>query len=49
MKHTFAKLAYEAPETSVDWIEQERCFVATTGTLQDMDKNSLFEDEFDED
>ena len=37
--------AYEAPETSVDWIEQEECFLQSN--LKDMDSNDIF-DEFDD-
>ena len=40
------KLAYEAPETSVDVIETEQCIMSVqTRQLQDMDWNSLGEDD----
>ena len=42
------KQAYEAPDTSVDYIETERCFLQGTlnpGQMQDMNWNSLGEDE----
>lgn len=46
------KQAYEAPETSVDFIEMEQCFLQGTlnpGQLQEMNWNSLGEDDdFDE-
>lgn len=39
--------AYEAPDTSVDFIEMERCILSVVQTrqMQDMDWNSLGEDE----
>ena len=53
MKTNTPKLAYEAPETSVDFIETERCFLQGTlnpGQMQDMNWNSLTdEDDFDVD
>ena len=45
---TMTKLAYEAPETSVDVIETEQCFVATTiggQSLSDMRYNNIYEDD----
>ena len=41
------KLAYEAPETSVDVIVAEQDFVATTKgySLSDMSFNSVYEDD----
>ena len=45
---TMTKLAYEAPETSVDVIETEQCFLqgtVTTRQLQDMDWNGLADDD----
>ena len=45
MTLTFAKLAYEAPETSVDLIEQEESFLQSN--LKDMSGNDIF-DEFDD-
>ena len=42
---TPVKLAYEAPETSVDLIEQEECFLQSN--LKDMSGNDIF-DEFDD-
>lgn len=46
MKAKAIKLAYEAPETSVDVIETEQCFLESN--LKDMKSNDLF-DEFEED
>lgn len=47
------KKAYEAPDTSVDYIETEQCFLQGTlnpGQMQDMNWNSLSdEDDFDMD
>ena len=39
--------AYCAPEASLLDVMEEQCFVATTGGLQDLDPNPLYEDEFD--
>ena len=44
--------AYEAPETSVDFIEMEQCFLQGTlnpGQMQDMNWNGLADDDFDVD
>ena len=49
MKKETTKLAYEAPETSVDLIEQERSFLASDdnpGQLKDMDPNELYDEDF---
>lgn len=45
MKTKTKKLAYEAPETSVDWVEQEQCILLSN--LRDMKSNDIF-DEFDD-
>ena len=48
MKTNTRKQAYEAPDTSVDFIETERCFLQGTlnpGQMQDMDWNSLTDDD----
>ena len=40
---------YEAPDTSVDLIEQERSFLASDakpGQLKDMDPNELYDEDF---
>lgn len=51
MKNNTLKQAYEAPETSVDFIEMEQCFLQgtmDTGQMQDMNWNRLTdEDDFD--
>ena len=39
------KQAYEAPDTSVDYIETEQCFLQSN--LKDMSGNDIF-DEFDD-
>ena len=44
---TMTKLAYEAPETSVDVIETEQCFLESN--LRDFDRNVIFEEDFEED
>ena len=41
--------AYEAPDTSVDFIEMERCILSVVQTkkgLQDMDENSIYDEDF---
>ena len=40
------KLAYEATETSVDFIETEQCFLQSN--LRDFEKNVIYEEDFDE-
>lgn len=48
---TLTGKTYEAPDTSVDFIEMEQCILSVVETrqLQDMNWNSLGEDEdFDE-
>ena len=40
------KQAYEVPETSVDVIEMEECFLQSN--LRDMGKNEIYEEDFDE-
>ena len=42
------KLAYEAPDTSVDWIEMEECILSTVTPRQlgDMDPNELYDEDF---
>lgn len=46
---TFISRTYSSPEAlSVD-VREEQCFTATTGGLQDLDTNPLYEDEFDDD
>lgn len=47
MKAKAIKLAYEAPETSVDVIETEQCFLESN--LRDFDRNVIFEEDFEED
>lgn len=51
MKTAKTRQAYEAPETSVDFIEMEQCFLQgtmDTGQMQDMNWNRLTdEDDFD--
>ena len=39
---------YEAPETSVDLIQMEQCILSTAnpGSLQDMDPNDLYNEDF---
>ena len=39
---------YEAPDTSVDWIEMEQCILSTVNTRQlgDMDPNELYDEDF---
>lgn len=46
MKTKTPKLAYEAPETSVDFIETEHCFLQSN--LRDFEKNVIYEEDFDE-
>ena len=46
MKTKTKKLAYEAPEASVDVIEMEQCFLQSN--LRDMVKNEIYEEDFDE-
>ena len=47
---TLTKLAYEAPDTSVDWIEMEHDFLQGTNIggnpLQDMDPEELYDENF---
>ena len=45
MKTVAKKLTYEAPEASVDWVEQEQCVLLSN--LRDMKSNDIF-DEFDD-
>ena len=40
------KLAYEAPETSVDEIETERGFLQSN--LRDFDNNVIYEEDFED-
>ena len=42
------KLAYEAPEMSVDWIEMEQCILSVVNPRQlgDMDPNELYDEDF---
>lgn len=42
------KQAYEAPETSVDFIEMERSIlsVVSPNQMQDMDTNELYDEDF---
>ena len=43
------KLAYEAPDTSVDVIVMERCILSTTAEtkqMQDMDMNEMYDEDF---
>ena len=46
---TLSARTYTSPEASPVDVREEQCFVATTGSLQDMDPNPLYEDEFDDD
>ena len=48
MKTAKTGQAYEAPETSVDFIEMEQCILSVVQTkqLQDMDYNEVFEEDF---
>ena len=48
MKTAKTRQAYEAPETSVDFIEMEQCILSVVQTkqLQDMDYNEVFEEDF---
>lgn len=46
MRTKTPKLAYEAPETSVDFIEMEQCILSTQNTIKDMDYNEVFEEDF---
>lgn len=45
---TSIKLAYEAPETSVDVIEVEQCILSVVNPRQlgDMDPNELYDEDF---
>ena len=48
MKTAKTGQAYEAPETSVDFIEMEQCFLQGTlnpGQMQDMNWNGLADDD----
>ena len=46
---TLTKLAYEAPEASVDVIEMERSILSGRNTLPNaMDYNEVYEDDFDD-
>ena len=46
MKTAKTEQAYEAPETSVDFIEMEQCFLQSN--LRDFDKNVIYEEEFED-
>ena len=46
MKTKTTKLAYEAPEASVDWIVMEQCFLQSN--LRDFDKNVIYEEDFEQ-
>ena len=42
------KQTYEAPDTSVDFIEMEQCILSVVETrqLQDMEMNELYDEDF---
>lgn len=43
------KQTYEAPDTSVDFIEMEQCILSVVETkkgLQDMDENNIYDEGF---
>ena len=47
MKAKTPKLAYEAPETSVDFIETEQCIMSVqTRQLHDFDENEIYDEDF---
>ena len=48
MKTAKTGQAYEAPETSVDFIEMEQCILSVVQTrqLNDMDPNELYNEDF---
>jgi hypothetical protein len=46
MKTNTPKQAYEAPETSVDVLEVEQCFLESN--LRDFDKKVIYEEDFEE-
>lgn len=49
MKTKTSKQTYEAPETSVDFMEMERCILSVIETkkgLQDMDENNIYDEDF---
>ena len=48
IKTTSLFRAYRAPEASLLDVMEEQCFVATTGGLQDLEPNPLYEDDFDD-
>ena len=43
---TLVMLTYEAPDTSVDFIKMEQCFLQSN--LRDFEKNVIYEEDFDE-
>lgn len=44
----FGRMPYAPPCTDILCFSEEENFTATTGGLQDMDPNPLYEDEFDD-
>ena len=48
MKTAKTRQAYEAPETSVDFIEMEQCILSEVQTreLPNMDPNELYDEDF---
>lgn len=45
---TMTGKTYEAPDTSVDFIEMEQCILSVVETrqLQDMEMNELYDEDF---